>query len=775
MKPIIFILFVIFQTYLLADSTTVAIFENNFIHFGGDTQNDMSTYTELDNGRVVARTINLPKFDKPVKIIAKLDVDSDGDPWDRAGSIYLEVNEQQNIELLKFITGFGGHSVLEQDISFLAPMLKEQVTIKAFVDTWVQKGWVLDFSLHFIESDTLNESSWNFATLFNSGLTREQVIEARPSAMVNIPPSQERIMLTYYVSGHCTDGSGADEFVSKDNVIAIDENEIHRYKPWRDDCFNFRDRNPTSGRWGDVWSSDLDRSGWCPGDIVYPVILDVTDKLNDGPHNFSYWIENIRPKDIDGDYGYWRVSSYLTGWGDISNWLPKKILLAAPSQSSFPPDAIIDLRVDLVDEFDYTIFKTDQIIELSADSSSAVFSTNKINWSNPLQVNIKLGTANIWFKSPIEGEITISVKDVDSDPSMEQPVDLIINIEKAATSTGNYALLFDGNDDFVNCGNDSSLQIAGNQITLEAWIYANQWASEVWQGCVLNKEQNGSGNDNGYMLRTGKNGTLNFNLGSGSWNEINSAAGAMKTNTWYHIAGTYDGGIMRSYINGIEVASTPKLFTIKNALNIDLLIGESQKNNGRVFDGMIDEVRIWNVARSQAQLKRTMNDTLDQRFYSSPDSGLAAYWRFNENEGQYTTDMSINLNNARLGNSADTDQNDPIWVESGSLVSVNDKLNDIPSNYKLSQNYPNPFNNETVFRVFLPDVAKVHAVVFNSNGQLVKHIVSGQLPKGEHSMKWDSKNQNGEYTASGVYFLNVRFTEANGNSFTKVLKMVSLK
>ena len=465
----------------------------------------------------------------------------------------------------------------------------------------------------------------------------------------------------------------------------------------------------------------------------------------------------------------------MTGWGDISTWIPTKILLSGPTQSSSPPDAIIDLRVDLVDEFGYTIFKTEQTVEFSADTASAVFSVDQVNWSNPLQVDINLGTAKIWFKSPVEGEITISVTDVDSEPTMQAADDLTILIERPVVKSGNYALSFDADDDYVSCGNDTSLQITGKEITLEAWIYAKNWKDEVWQGCIINKEQNGSGTDNGYMLRAGKNGTLNFNLGNGSWNEINSSAGAMQKNTWYHVAGTYDGSRMRAYINGEQIANSAKIISIKNALNVDLFIGDSQKNPKRVFNGMIDEVRIWKVARTQKQLISTMHDTLDQVYYNTNDSGLVAYWKFNENEGQYSTDFSTNTNNARLGSSADVDINDPFWVESGSLVSVSDNEYEISNDFTLSQNYPNPFNNETVFHVSLNKVAKVHAVIFNSNGELVRHIVNGQLPKGLHSLRWDSKNNKGEVTASGIYFLSVRFTDSSGESFIKSRKLVFLK
>ncbi len=100
---------------LSADSTSVAIFDQTLVHFGGGPQNEKSLYVEEDNGRIIARSITLPTIDSPTSITAHLIVDSKGDPWDRAGNVFLELPGHDNIELLKFITGFGGYSDLSLD------------------------------------------------------------------------------------------------------------------------------------------------------------------------------------------------------------------------------------------------------------------------------------------------------------------------------------------------------------------------------------------------------------------------------------------------------------------------------------------------------------------------------------------------------------------------------------------------------------------------------------------------------------------------------------
>ncbi|MBD3368725.1 MAG: peptide-N-glycosidase, partial [Candidatus Eisenbacteria bacterium] len=79
----------------------------------------------------------------------------------------------------------------------------------------------------------------------------------------------------------------------------------------------FRDVNPSTRRWSDGWwSSDYSRSGWCPGDRVPPRLIDLSGVLEPGEHTLTFTVEDVRPKDDAGHYGYWRVSAALLGWNE---------------------------------------------------------------------------------------------------------------------------------------------------------------------------------------------------------------------------------------------------------------------------------------------------------------------------------------------------------------------------------------------------------------------------------------------------------------------------
>lgn len=187
------------------------------------------------------------------------------------------------------------------------------------------------------------------------------------------------------------------------------------------------------------------------------------------------------------------------------------------------------------------------------------------------------------------------------------------------------SLLFDGVDDKVVVP-ANTLFNSSNSITCEAWINATQWKAQIYQGTIVGKD---GSNTSGYALRCGSNGKLSFVIGGpGGWTEA-TCASLMQANVWTHVAGVFDNGTIKIYING-NLVGTNTATTI-TASTVSLLIGESPGFAGRVFKGYLDEVRIWNVARSQADIAANMTVDLPNN-----EPGLVAYYKFNQISGTTT-------------------------------------------------------------------------------------------------------------------------------------------
>jgi len=80
----------------------------------------------------------------------------------------------------------------------------------------------------------------------------------------------------------------------------------------------------------------------------------------------------------------------------------------------------------------------------------------------------------------------------------------------------------------------------------------------------------------------------------------------------------------------------------------------------------------------------------------------------------------------------------------------------IPESYALSQNYPNPFNPGTTIRYSLPQEGLTQLRVYNTLGQMVKTLVDGDQPAGEHAVYWDGTDDNGRRLSSGIYFYKLQ-------------------
>ncbi len=305
----------------LSGALQIEVFDEATIHF---TPDDSSRYDNrrvfaMDNGRVASTRIKLPDGDWPGKIYGRLRIEPIArdslmvwDKWDRAGSVRLSQSGLPDIEMIKFVTAYGGPTEHRVELSHLRPLLRGATEIKAFIDTWSSPGWRLSFALEYSEEHDPMPTSWVQPLVFRDSMTAK---ESTQSERFDVPEGTWRTELYYLVSGHCTDGRDADEFESKFNVVKVDGREVLRYKPWRNDCTRFRDINPYARHWPDgTWSSDYSRSGWCPGDWVRPLVADLRMDLPPGEHAVEIAVEDVRPEDENGHYGYWRVSAYLVGW-----------------------------------------------------------------------------------------------------------------------------------------------------------------------------------------------------------------------------------------------------------------------------------------------------------------------------------------------------------------------------------------------------------------------------------------------------------------------------
>jgi len=94
----------------------------------------------------------------------------------------------------------------------------------------------------------------------------------------------------------------------------------------------------------------------------------------------------------------------------------------------------------------------------------------------------------------------------------------------------------------------------------------------------------------------------------------------------------------------------------------------------------------------------------------------------------------------------------------------------LPQNFDLLQNYPNPFNATTRIEFLLPEPGQVTLTVYNTSGELVRSLVSAQLPAGRHQAVWDGIDERGNPAASGLYFCSLSV-----NGFQSVRRMQMIK
>lgn len=179
---------------------------------------------------------------------------------------------------------------------------------------------------------------------------------------------------------------------------------------------------------------------------------------------------------------------------------------------------------------------------------------------------------------------------------------------------GDYALKFNGTDNYVSTDYTTML----NTFTIECWVRGDAAPGTAKVSGVVHKEKNfhivwdhpESARVGSAIIHTG--GTYHH-----------ASFGILEANVWYHLAATYDGETLRAYKNGQLVGTneTPTGNPTSETLSLKLGV-HADVAADRYFAGNIDEVRIWNTARSEADINADM-----YRSVNTNASGLVHYFK----------------------------------------------------------------------------------------------------------------------------------------------------
>lgn len=356
--------------------TTLPIFDREQISWGNEIRNPegetLNKTYKFAGGTVILKKVSLPAVKPGQRLFAELVQYSNGDAYDRTGSVFMIPTDKaisflnglrQNasvlpiftgrngkkyqgyvttdnytapLELMRFFTPFGirhfntqvrikgynwaDSAVYKQDITDLAPRLQGEVWIGVYIGNYDKGGHTASLRFKYYpgygDGSTAENKKW-VMPVFNSTNLMEMAGQEYATLFgqdsltvtVNIPEGVKNLKLRYITTGHGGWGGG-DEFNPKLNEIFADGKRVYHFFPWREDCATYRLLNPASGNFGNgLSSSDLSRSNWCPGTLTLPV--DIPLELTPGKHTLQVAIPLGKPE--GGSFSFWNVSGVLIG------------------------------------------------------------------------------------------------------------------------------------------------------------------------------------------------------------------------------------------------------------------------------------------------------------------------------------------------------------------------------------------------------------------------------------------------------------------------------
>ncbi|OCA70187.1 GLPGLI family protein [Chryseobacterium arthrosphaerae] len=350
--------------------TILNVFENETVNFSDASKSD-DQIRRYANGTIILKKVKFPVISQGENIFVELKQQSDGDAYDRTGTVFfipqdkeksffdglekgaktLPVFENGNgkqyfgitatenyspaIEMMRFFTAFGiqkfNHiqlkgknwqtiSPFRQDITELKPSLSgKELWVGTFIGNYDKGGHKVSLDITIHNSDQNIYKNNVAIPLFNT-LNIMEMAGQDYSTMFNrdkglfvdftLEKDIKNAQLRYTATGHGGWENG-DEFVPKTNSIFIDGQPVFSFVPWRTDCGSYRLYNPASGNFQDgLSSSDLSRSNWCPGTVTNPNFIPLGD-LKAGKHSIQVQIPQGPTEGTS--FSSWNVAGVLLG------------------------------------------------------------------------------------------------------------------------------------------------------------------------------------------------------------------------------------------------------------------------------------------------------------------------------------------------------------------------------------------------------------------------------------------------------------------------------
>lgn len=325
--------------------------------------------------------------------------------------------------------------------------------------------------------------------------------------------------------------------------------------------------------------------------------------------------------------------------------------------------------------------------------------------------------------------------------------------------------------------------------TISAWINLKSYEGTNNTGSIILSKGNYPAYN--YRIATTTDGYFDVASNIGGTFVYIATSNQPSLNTWYHVTGVSDGSYLKLYINGQGIGSTNLPSTTIQQNNNDLIIGKYGGANGYEFDGLIDEVKIYNYALSADEVKQDYNQgkamvmgqsSSNTGSTSAPGSSSQEYcvpgstdpcsppvaeWKFDEGVGTTTYDTSGNNNFAVF-------QSNPAWTmgKYGSAINFDNSTDylstpgvSISNNWTISAWAKFPLANNGTYRTLVRQGASHHHILVHDNGLL------GTYVSGWYSSGFDTNSLNGwhQITAIGIggttqFYIDSQF---KGNAYAQ--------